>query len=119
MIERPAKPAPKDRWLNDSEVSKLLAVDTAPHIKLAIVLMLATAARVTAALELTWDRGDFERGEIELRKDMDGPRKGRATVPITPGVRAALSQAKAMALSDHVVEWAGKPVKSIKTGFYK
>ena len=119
MIERPQKPAPKDRWLNDGEVTKLLAVETAPHIKLAIVLMLGTAARVTAALELTWDRVDFERGEIELRKDAEGPRKGRATVPMNAGLKAALSQAKAMALSDHVVEWAGKPVKSIKTGFYK
>lgn len=119
MIERPAKPAPKDRWLTDGEIEKLLAVDTAPHIRLAILLMLATAARVTAALELTWDRVDFDGGRIDLRVTADGPRKGRAVVPMNEGLRAALSQAEAMKLSDNVIEWAGQPVKSIKTGFRK
>lgn len=33
------------------------------------------------------------------------------------GLRAALSAAKEAALTDYVVEWAGGPVKSIKTGF--
>ena len=39
-----------------------------------------------------------------------------ANVPINPTLRAALVTAKAAALSDHVIEWAGGPVKSIKRG---
>jgi integrase len=116
-IERPQKPASKDRWLNDAEITKLLAVDCAPHIKLAIQLMLQTAGRVTAILELTWDRVDFERGQINLRSDDEGPRKGRAVVAMNPGLKASLSQAKAMALTDYCIEWGGQPVKRIKTGF--
>lgn len=116
-IERPAKPASKDRWLNDSEITKLLTVDCAPHIRLAIQLMLATAGRVTAVLELEWDRVDFERGQINLRTDETGPRKGRAVVAMNDGLRAALSHAKNLALTDYVIEWGGRPVKRIKTGF--
>ncbi|MBO9451923.1 tyrosine-type recombinase/integrase [Tropicibacter sp. R16_0] len=66
-IERPSKPAPKERYLTRQEITQLLAVECAPHTKLAIRLMLSTAARVTAVLELTWDRVDFERGQINLR----------------------------------------------------
>ncbi|WP_170333800.1 tyrosine-type recombinase/integrase [Ruegeria arenilitoris] len=115
-IERPSKPAPKERYLTRQEISQLLAVDCAPHIKLAIWLMLSTAARVTAVLELTWDRVDFERRQINLRTG-DGQRKGRAIVPMTESLYAALLNARKAALSDYVVEWAGGSVKSIKKGF--
>jgi integrase len=118
-VERPAKPAPKGRWLTDTEIDRLLAVQTEHHIKLAILLMLSTAGRIGAILELTWDRVDFERGQVNLRTTDIGPRKGRATVPMNDGLRAALTVAKGAALSDTVIEWGGVPVKSIKTGFKK
>lgn len=116
-IERPAKPAPKDRYLTRTEIDALLAAPMAHHIRLAILLMLSTAARVGAILELRWDRVDFERGQIDFRASDIGPRKGRAIVPINESLRAALQTAKGAALSDYVVEWSGGPVKSIKTGF--
>lgn len=116
-IERPPKPAPKERWLTEAEISRLLNVPKAHHIQLAILLMLATAGRVGAILELTWDRVDFEAGKVNLRTTETGPRKGRAVVPMNDGLRAALSTAKRAAMTDHVIEWAGKPVMSIKTGF--
>ncbi len=116
-VERPAKPAPKERYLTRPEIERLLAAPMAHHIKLAILLMLSTAGRVGAILDLTWDRVDFERGQINLRVDATGPRKGRAIVPINAGLRAALQTAKAAALSEHVVEWAGGRVAGIKTGF--
>ncbi|WP_170516244.1 tyrosine-type recombinase/integrase [Ruegeria atlantica] len=114
-IERPSKPAPRERYLTRQEISQLLAVDCAHHIKLAIWLMLSTAARVTAVLELTWDRVDFERRQINLRTG-DGRRKGRAVVPMTESLYSALLNAQKVALSDYVVEWAGGPMKSIKKG---
>lgn len=116
-IERPQKPAPKDRHLDRTEVDRLLAADCEPHIRLANLLMLTTAGRVTAVLQLTWDRVDFERGQINLKADQEGPRKGRAVVPMNNSLRAALTAAKQAALSDYVVEWAGGPVKSIRKGF--
>lgn len=116
-IFRPHKPAPKDRYLNHAEIDRLIAAECEPHVKLAIVLMLTTAARMGAVLDLTWDRVDMERGQIDLRIQAMGPRKGRAVVPINPTLRAALATAKEAAISDYVIEWAGDPVKSIRRGF--
>lgn len=116
-IWRPQKPAGRERWLTEAEIGRLLAARAAPHIRLAIVLMLATAGRVSAVLQLTWDRVDLERGQIDLRLDAAGPRKGRAVVPINAMARAALVAAREAALTDHVVEYGGEPVKSIKRGF--
>lgn len=116
-IERPAKPAPKERYLTHAEIRRLLDAPMAAHIKVAIHLMLATAGRVGAILDLTWDRVDWDRGEINLRVDDTGPRKGRARVPMNDGLRAVLQTAQAAALSDYVVEWAGGRVYGIKTGF--
>lgn len=116
-IERPAKPAPRDRYLSAAECARLIEAAAVPHIKLAIMLMLSTAARVGAVLDLTWDRVDFQRNQIRLRLDDSTTRKGRATVPMNAGLRAALSAAHESAISDYVIEWAGEQVKSIKTGF--
>jgi integrase len=79
--------------------------------------MLSTAARMGAVLDLTWDRVDLERRQIDLRLEATGPRKGRAVVPINDTLQAAMSSAKQAALSDYVIEWAGEPVKSIRRGF--
>jgi integrase len=82
--------------------------------------MLATAARVSAVLELTWNRVDFDRRLITLRDPEDKKRrKGRATVPINDTLFAALQDARKGALSDYVVEWGGERVKSIKRSIAK
>lgn len=116
-VERPQKPAPKDRWLTHEEAQRLIAAADAHHIRLAIRLMLETAGRIGAILELKWEKVDLENKVIDLRTTEAGPRKGRATVPMNEGLRAELATAKAAALTDYVVEWAGQPIKSIKTGF--
>ena len=116
-IERPAKPTPKERFLTKDEIARLIDAADSPHIALAIHVLFGTAARVGAVLDLTWDRVDLNRGVINLRMDDARTRKGRAIVPINRGLRAALQTAKDAALSDHVVEWAGQPVASIRKGF--
>ena len=117
-IERPQKPAPKDRYLNDREILKLLDAPAPTHIKTAIHLMLATGGRVGAILELKWDRVNFDTGHVDLRTADSKTRKGRAHVPMNPTLRAALQTARDGAMTDYVIEWAGKPVANIKTGFY-
>ena len=116
-VERPTKPAPKERHLTRAECRRLILAAKAPHVRLAIILMLATAARVGAILDLTWERVDLERGQIRLRRDDSVTRKGRATVPVNESARAALVKAKEAAMSDYVIEWGGDRVGSIKTGF--
>lgn len=117
VIERPAKPDPKDRHLSREEVGRLLANAKAPHVRTAMHLMLGTAARITALLELTWDRVDFDRRLIHLRNPEDPvKRKGRAIVPINKTLMAALKEAEQGKVSEYVIEWAGAPVKSLKKG---
>lgn len=119
-IERPEKPEPKDSHLTKDEVRALIDAAKVPHIELAIRLLIGTGARIEAALQLTWDRVDFERRMIQLRNPFDkARRKGRATVPINDALHDALEEAKKAALSPFVIEWAGEPVKSIKRGMKK
>lgn len=116
-IERPAKPEPKDAHLTKDEARALMDAANVPHVRLAIVLMLGTGARNEAAMQLTWDRVDFDRRMIQLRNPFDKQRrKGRATVPVNDRLYEALEEARKGALSPYVIEWAGKPVKSIKKG---
>ncbi len=116
-IKRPMKPPPKNRWLREAEVRRLINAAELPHIELAIILMLATAGRVGAILELKWDRVDFEHGIIDLAEFTGQRRKGRAAVPINATLRPYLIQAKKSAFTEYVIEWAQRPVKSIKRGF--
>lgn len=116
-IERPPLPAPKDAYLTRDEIAALLDAAQAPHLRLAIRLLIGTGARIGAALELTWDRVDWQRRMIHLRNPFDtSKRKGRAVVPINGRLMAALQEAHAGALTPYVIEWGGKPVASLKTG---
>jgi integrase len=116
-ILRPSKPEPKDVHLTRSEVRRLIEEARAPHVQLAIRLMIATCARNEAAMQLTWDRVDLERGIIQLRNPFDkSRRKGRATVPINDTLLDALKTAYEGRQTRFVIEWAGEPVKSIKRG---
>lgn len=116
-IKRPPKPDPMERHLTREEAHRVLAAAKTPHLKTAIHLMLGTAARITALLELKWDRVDFDRRLIHLRNPDDKvKRKGRAIVPINTSLLTALRDAKQGAMTDYVIEWAGEPVKSLKRG---
>lgn len=116
-IERPSKPEPKADHLTRKEVAAMLDAANAAHVELAIRLMIGTGARNEAAMQLTWDRVDFDRQMIQLRNPFDrGRRKGRATAPMNDKLKDALEEAKKGARTPFVIEWAGQPVKSIKRG---
>ena len=116
-IELPMKPPPKDRYLTHEEARRLIDACAMPHIRLFVILGLQTAGRSEALLELTWDRVDFTRGQIQLFLFNGQRRKGRAVVPMTATARAALSAAKEGAVSPWVIEYGGRPVKSVKKAF--
>lgn len=119
----PQKPESKSRVLSVDEVEALLGGCVMPHIKLFVILALATAGRTEALLELTWDRVSFDAATINLKvKQVVNPltkkvRKGRSVVPMNDWARAALQEAEKGALSDFVIEWNGDQVKSIRKGF--
>ena len=115
VVELPSKPAPQEHHLTREQFELLLAAAKVPHVRLFIHLALATAGRMTAILQLTWDRVDFERGVIRLGAG-EKRRKGRATVPMTDRLRAVLMDAAAARSSDFVVEYGGKPLAKMRKG---
>jgi integrase len=116
-IERPPKPKPNEKHLTRGEVYGLRDCCDLPHMRLFVLLAYATAARSSALLGLRWERVDFDRGKIDLRDPgITTPHKGRAIVPINNTLRAALQEAQRGALTPFVIEWAGKPVRSVKKG---
>ena len=116
-IPVPQKPSPKEHYLTKLEAQRLLDEAAMPHVKLFIRLALTTAGRMSAILELTWDRVDLDTRRIDLRDpDLPATRKGRARVPINDWLLPALQEAKRVALSPYVIEWGGTRVMSIKKG---
>ena len=114
-IERPSKPQPQERYLTRAEIRQLLDTDMLPHVRLTIILMLHTAARVGAILDLTWDRVDLERRVIDLRIDSTSPRKGRAVVPISEALARTLAHHRALRSGrvPYVVTYNGQRVLNI------
>lgn len=116
-IPLPAKPPPKDHYLTRPQFKELLDAVVMPHVRLALILLLSTAARVGAVTDLTWDRVDFERRKIVLLPEgRSQTAKGRATVPMNDMAYEALQEARSGALSPFVVEWGGCKVGSLKKG---
>lgn len=114
-IELPPDPGARERWITRAEYAKLRDAARSDHMRLFIVLALATAARKGAILQLTWDRIHFDTGRINLGKRVGN--KGRGVKPMTPEARRELEKAFAGRTCDHVIEYAGKPLGSIDAAF--
>lgn len=116
----------RNRVLTFEEMSSLIttaAQRSDPHILLFILLAIATGARHTAILDLTWDRVDFDENTIQYdeNKPIDPMskswRKGRATVPMGPRLRAALMRAYQSRQTKHVIEHGGRRLYTVREGF--
>lgn len=116
-IYRPAMSPPRDFRLTREQASLFLSSCITPHIRLCVILAMTTGARIGALLGLTWDRVNFHGKTIDL-SDPTRPKtkKGRPVVPINRTLMAALTGARAGATTPYVIEWDGKPVKSVKRG---
>jgi integrase len=115
VIVAPSPSKPRERYLTQDEARRLLEHIEAPHVRLFVTLALATGARMGAILDLTWDRVDFEHQTIDfMPAGRDKTNKRRVVVRMAPKAREALLEASQAALSDHVIEYGGKPVASVK-----
>lgn len=120
VFELPPPPPPKERYLTRDEARALLkGARRFPHVRAFIALSLATGARQSALLELTWDRVDLPRKRITLMMNdaADEQRKRRAVVPMNKRAYRYLRVLRELGTCNHVIEWGGHRVLSIKKGF--
>lgn len=117
-IVMPQKSRPRDRWLTRDEVNSLIDAARTVHMRLFIVIALNTAARTEAILDLEWDRVDFDSGIIDFNPRLRPiTKKRRAIVPMNNTLRSALEVGRKQAMTQFVVEYAGRRLQSIKKGF--
>jgi integrase len=111
----PPASKPRERYLTQEERDRLFEHIEAPHVRLFVTLALTTGARMGAILDLTWDRVNLEVGTIDLNPaGREITNKRRVIVSLNSRARKALEEAKPAALTDHVIEYAGQPVASIR-----
>ena len=116
FVPVPSIPKPRDRWLTRKEGARLLEeCRQTPHLHLFVLLALHTAARSGAILDLKWTQVDWSRAQIDYGHGTGN--KGRAVVPMTKLLIIELQDARQAATIDNVIEFNGKPVKSIKKAF--
>ena len=105
-LDPPPPPSPpRERWLRDKEIDKLMAA-AAAHERVALFLWLAldTAGRRTAICELTWSQIDFEAGIVHLNPEgREQTRKRRASVPMSNRLRGVLTRAYETRTNDLVL----------------
>lgn len=107
----------RERWITKDDANSLMAA-CAPHLSLFVLIALSTAKRREAILSLTWDRVSLAlpgHESIDFGDDVGNKRRGKT--PIAGNVRLikALSEAKAAAKTDYVIEYRGERVKDVKT----
>ena len=111
----PPSSPPRDRWLSKEQARQIVDMADTPHVKLFVILGLTTGARAAAILDLTWSRVDFATGTINYRPaGRVVTNKRRTEVPMNPVAREALQLAYQARQTDHVIEYASKPIASIK-----
>jgi integrase len=115
-ISNPVQPPPpRERWLTKEEANQLVAACTAPHLRLFVILALATVPRMGALLEARWHQIDWEAATINFGRGHGNKR--RAVVPLNGEALKALKAAREMATSEWIVEYHGRRVATIKRGF--
>lgn len=117
-VWRPEAPERRERHLTQREFRKWFAEVKAPHARLYVDLALATIARPTAILELTWPQVDWEHRTINLNvQGRRQTRKRRPVVPLDADTLASLQEAHRAAQCEYIIERGGKRIRNIKKAF--
>lgn len=111
----PPESKPRSVYLTPDDMRRVHEDSRSPHVALFLELAIATGARASAICDLTWDRVDLKHGFVDLMPaGRHKTNKQRPVVRLTKRAMAALEQAKQAATTNHVIEFNGKPVKSVK-----
>jgi integrase len=98
-----------ERILNEEETVRVLARLSEPNL-LVVETAIATGARISEILGLTWQHVDLERGVINIvqrnwRGDIDDPKSRTSRRPLTLGYLVARYRAKAAAAGAKSESW--------------
>jgi len=110
-----AKEKPRRSTLTRDELGRIRDV-SAPHIQMAIDLAYNLGARTgpSELLALRWKDIDWARSTIRIFATKTNTWR---TVPIKPEFLARLGEAQKDARTDFLVEYKGKPIRSLKKAF--
>ena len=107
---------PRGRPLDIGEIAQLIRTAQSSHLRDFIIMMMATASRPDAILDLTFDRCDHKNGLIILNtSDRPQTKKHRPTVKMPDQAKGYLLRLEQKASCDHVISFRGKPIKKLKT----
>lgn len=111
----PEASKPRERWLSEFEVAKLLkAAEDEPRYRLFIQIALETGARRTAIQDLTWDQVDWPINTIHfLPEGGQQTRKRKPSVPISARLRPVLLAAYEARGSRFVIGPGGRVNKGV------
>ena len=105
----------RERVLTPAEMVRLWQAATATHLKMFIILMMNTASRPDAVLELQRFQVDFDAGLVHLNPaGRKQTKKFRPTLPVTKTLAPWL---EGMSGVPAYVHYRGKPLASMKTAF--
>lgn len=113
-IERPSMGPPRDKRLTKAQFREFIRECVSPHVRTFAILAVTTGARDEALLTLQWSKVDFTANQIDFRLSPGSRRKGRAVVPMNARLREEMEAAWKRRTSDHVIEYGGRPVGSVK-----
>jgi integrase len=114
----PALPEREPKHLSRAEFARFYAAVKADHARVYVMLGLHTVARPSAILDLTWDRVDFMRRQIDFRPPGRAQTSKRRTiVPISDELLPVLQKAHKARTCEYVVERGGERVSSLKKAF--
>lgn len=116
-IETPGGSPPRQRFLSRDEFARIYFHASPLHLRVFLALAIDTLARGKHILALTWDRVDFERRIIWYKPHEVGSRKRAQSAPMSGRLYRALLMAREAALSPNVIEWEGRPVKSVRKAY--
>jgi integrase len=75
VVERPAQPKGRVRWLTFDEAEKLLD-GCSPHLRPLVIFLLGTGARLSEALYLDWRDVDLARAHVIFTDTKNGEARG-------------------------------------------
>jgi integrase len=117
-IWRPDAPERGEKHLTTKEFGQWFEEVRAPHARLYVELAIATMARPTAILQLTWAQVDWEHKMINLNPPgRRQTKKKRPIVAIDDEAMELLKEAHKGAQSDYIIERGGKKIANIKKAF--